>query len=58
MQTETENAQGVEGSGGLLLEEFGRSMRTLKAFVVEDSPIIRDSLVSALQESAPAKSCF
>jgi hypothetical protein len=30
-------------------------MRTLKAFVVEDSPIIRDSLVSALQESAPAK---
>ena len=35
------------------LAEAGQSMSQLKAFIVEDSPIIRENLVAALEEMAP-----
>lgn len=35
--------------------ESSRTMSTLKAFLVEDSPVIRESLVAALEELAPVQ---
>src|SRR4051812_19025361 len=36
-----------------LQAESKRSMTPLKAFIVEDSPVIRENLVAALEEMAP-----